>query len=197
MSAADPVILEDPPIVKRLLGDTRLAWIWLPFRLWLGYAWLSSGWGKFQNPAWMDTGAALKGFWENAVKVEPKPVIAFDWYRAFIQYLLDTEAYVWFAKVITFGELGVGLLLLLGAFTGIAAFGGSFLNFNFIMAGTASTNALLFAIATFLVLAWKVAGWWGLDRWLLPALGTPWQRGPVFDERAPPTPMAVEPRATT
>ena len=27
-----------------------------------------------------------------------------------------------------------------------------------------------------IVLAWKVAGWWGLDRWALPLLGTPWQR---------------------
>ena len=28
--------------------------------------------------------------------------------------------------------------------------------------------------AILLVLAWKIAGWYGLDRWLLPWLGTPW-----------------------
>lgn len=44
------------------------------------------------------------------------------------------------------------------------------------MAGSASTNGLLFALAIALMLAWKVAGWYGLDRWLLPLLGTPWQR---------------------
>jgi thiosulfate dehydrogenase (quinone) large subunit len=27
-----------------------------------------------------------------------------------------------------------------------------------------------------LVLAWRNAGWVGLDRWLLRRLGTPWQR---------------------
>ena len=32
----------------------------------------------------------------------------------------------------------------------------------------------LFALTVFLVLAWKVAGYYGVDRWLLPVLGTPW-----------------------
>jgi len=40
-----------------------------------------------------------------------------------------------------------------------------------------STNPLLFILGTWLVLAWRVGGWWGLDRWLLPLLGTPWARG--------------------
>ena len=173
------VIVEDPPFMRRLFGDTRLAILWLPLRLYLGYSWLTSGWGKVNNPAWMETGTALQGFWTNAVRVEPKPVIAIDWYRAFIQYLLDQQAYTWFAKLIALGETLIGVLLILGAFTGIAAFFGGLLNWNFVMAGTASSNALLFAIATWLVLAWKVAGWWGLDRWLLRWLGTPWRLGPL------------------
>jgi thiosulfate dehydrogenase (quinone) large subunit len=107
-------------------------------------------------------------------------MIAVDWYREFIQAMLDAQAYTWFAKVVSISELLVGTALILGAFTGLAAFVGGFLNWNFIMAGTASTNALLFAIATGLVLAWKVAGWIGLDRWLLPALGTPWRPGVLF-----------------
>jgi thiosulfate dehydrogenase [quinone] large subunit len=36
---------------------------------------------------------------------------------------------------------------------------------------------VLFALTVFLVLGWKVAGWVGLDRVLLPLLGTPWQLG--------------------
>jgi thiosulfate dehydrogenase [quinone] large subunit len=35
-------------------------------------------------------------------------------------------------------------------------------------------------IEIFIILAWKTAGWWGLDRWVLPALGTPWRPGSVF-----------------
>jgi thiosulfate dehydrogenase [quinone] large subunit len=128
----------------------------------------------------MTSGEALRDFWQNAVRIDPRPVIAVDWYRAFIQFLLDAGAYTWFAKVIVVGELALGVALILGAFTGLAAFVGGFLNWNFVMAGTASTNALLFAIATWLVLAWKTAGWIGLDRWLLPMLGTPWRPGRLF-----------------
>jgi hypothetical protein len=50
------------------------------------------------------------------------------------------------------------------------------MNFNFQLAGTVSSNPVLFGLSVFLVLGWKVAGWWGVDRWLLPILGTPWQR---------------------
>ncbi len=169
--------IEDPPIARLLFGDTRLAWLWLPLRLWLGFTWLQSGWGKFQNPAWMDGGAALQSWWTRAIVVDPRPVISFDWYREFIAFLLNTGAYTWFAKLVVFGELAIGIALILGAFTGLAAFSAGFMNWNFVMAGTASTNALLFAVATWLVLAWKTAGWIGLDRYLLPLLGTPWRPG--------------------
>jgi thiosulfate dehydrogenase [quinone] large subunit len=94
--------------------------------------------------------------------------------------MLDSGAYTWFAKVIAFGEILVGAALILGAFVGIAAFFGGFMNWNFMMAGSASINPVLFTIAILLVLAWKTAGWWGLDRWLLPILGTPWQPGKAF-----------------
>ena len=78
------------------------------------------------------------------------------------------------------GEVLIGVALIVGLFTGIAAFFGGFMNWNFMMAGTASTNPLLFVIAVALILAWKVAGYYGLDRYVLPALGTPWQTGALF-----------------
>ncbi len=49
------------------------------------------------------------------------------------------------------------------------------MNFNFMLAGSASTNPVLFLLAVLLILAWKVAGYYGLDRVLLHRLGTPWQ----------------------
>jgi thiosulfate dehydrogenase [quinone] large subunit len=97
--------------------------------------------------------------------------------------LVNIEAHTWFSKIIIFGELAVATALILGAFVGVAAFFGGLMNWSFIMAGSASTNGMLFAIATWLVLAWRNAGWIGLDRWLLPALGTPWTPGKVFTAR--------------
>jgi thiosulfate dehydrogenase [quinone] large subunit len=87
---------------------------------------------------------------------------------------LDSNAYVWFAKLVAFGEFLVGIALILGLFVGVAAFFGAFMNWNYIMAGSASSNPLLFVGAVLLMMAWKTAGWYGLDRFLLRRLGTPW-----------------------
>ena len=174
-------VVQDPPRAQRLLNDPRAGWLWLLPRLWLGYQWLESGWGKFSNPKWMQTGEALKGFWAGAVKIPEtgRPPITFDWYRAFIQALLDAQVYTWFSKLVVAGEILIGVALILGAFTGIAAFLGGFMNWNFMMAGSASVNPVFFVISVGLILAWKVAGYIGADYLLLPWIGTPWRGGPI------------------
>lgn len=177
-------IVEDPPVARRLLSDTRAGWLWLIPRIWLGYKWLEASSHKLGDAAWMQTGDALKGFWERAVLIPEsgRPAITFDWYRSFLQAMLDAQAYTWFAKVVALGEALIGIALIVGAFTGIAAFFGAFMNFNFMLAGSASSNPVLFLIAIGLMLAWKVAGNVGADAFLLRRLGTPWQA--VRQERA-------------
>jgi len=169
------VQVNDPPLAQTLFGDRRFAWLWLIPRLYLGWLWFDASQHKIFDPKWVETGEALKGFWLTAVKVDPKPTAYFEWYRQFIQLMLDTQAYVWFGKLVAYGELLIGIALILGAFTGIAAFLGGFMNWNFMMAGTASSNPVLFVLAVLMILAWKTAGYYGLDRWLLPLLGTPWR----------------------
>lgn len=173
------VTVADPPWFFTLFSTTRFAWLWLIIRLYVGYQWISAGYGKLTNPEWW-SGDALASFWAKAIAIpeQGRPDIAYDWYRAFLTYMYDHQWYTWFSKIIMFGETTIGLCLILGAFVGIAAFLGCFLNWNFIMAGSASSNGLLFALSVLLVLAWKVAGWYGLDRYLLPMLGTPWQHHP-------------------
>ena len=170
-------VITDPPFAAALLGSPRWSWIWLIVRLYVGYEWLSSGIGKASNPVWQ-SGAALKGYWERAILIPAapaKPIITYDWYRSFISGLLASGSYTWFAKLVNAGEILVGLGLILGAFVGIAAFFGALMNWNFMVAGTASTNPVLIVLSILLILAWKTAGWWGADRWLLTKLGTPWR----------------------
>jgi thiosulfate dehydrogenase [quinone] large subunit len=176
-TASKAKIIQDPPFLHYLFNSTRAALLWLPLRLWLGYRWLEAASHKVGNPAWVGTGEALKGFWMNAVSIPEvgRPPIAFDWYRSFIQSLIDTQAYTWFGKLVAYGETLVGIALIIGAFTGIAAFFGAFMNWNFMMAGSASTNPLLFIIALALVIAWKVSGYIGADFFLLRWIGVPWQ----------------------
>jgi len=174
--------VQDPPFITRLLSDPRAGWLWVLPRIWLGYQWFTAGLHKAGDPAWTETGAALKGYWSGAVAISAttgKGPITFDWYRCFIQYLLDIQAYTWFAKLVAYGELLIGVALIIGAFTGFADFFGGLMNWNYMMAGSASTNPLLFVIAVGMILAWKVSGYIGADFFLLRWIGTPWRTVPV------------------
>ena len=53
-----PAIVTDSPIARFLFGDVRLAWLWLPLRLYVGWTWLQHGLQKAANPAWTDSGIA-------------------------------------------------------------------------------------------------------------------------------------------
>lgn len=170
--------LETPAIINFLFTDKRAAMIWLIARLWLGYQWIKSGLPKLQNPDWMVSGDALKGFWMNAIKIpeQGRPPIAYDWYRTFLQTMLDAQAYTWFAKLVAISEVLFGVALIAGAFIGVTAFFAGFLNWNFIMAGSASVNGVFFGIAVLLVLAWRIAGYYGVDYFLLPRLADLWMK---------------------
>jgi thiosulfate dehydrogenase [quinone] large subunit len=183
---ASEVEVEGPAFARFLFNNSRAGLFWLPPRLFLGFSWLESGWGKLQNPEWTTDGAALRAYWERAVAIpEPpaRPPISAEWYRDFINTLLAGGHETWFSWVIMLGEVAVALGLLFGALTGIAAFFGALMNMSFLLAGSVSSNPIMFTLAIGLILAWKVAGYYGLDRWLLPRLGTPWRRGSAFEQR--------------
>ena len=182
VSSGTLVRFDDPPVARLLFGDVRLSWLWLVIRLYVGYEWFVAGWEKMQNPAWFggSAGAALTGFIKGALaKSSGAHPDVQAWYAAFLQNAVLPNAALW-SNLVAVGETLVGIALILGIFTGIAAFFGSFMNFNYLLAGTVSTNPLLFLLAMFLILAWKTAGWIGVDRWILNLLGTPWAPGKVF-----------------
>jgi thiosulfate dehydrogenase [quinone] large subunit len=170
--------IDDPPLARALFGDPAWAWIWLILRCYVGVTWLREGIGKAQSPAWVGSEAGtFLTIWVTkalAKTAGPHPDVQ-GWYAAFLRDVVLPNTAAW-SYLVTFGEIAVGLGLVLGAFTGIAAFAGTLLNASFLLAGAVSINPLLFAGASLLVLAWKTAGWWGADRWLLPLIGTPWAR---------------------
>lgn len=168
--------LETPSFISMIFSDKRFSILWLAVRVWLGYQWIEASLHKLSSPDWMQTGNALKGFWMGAVQIpaEGRPAIAYDWYRNFLQVLLDAQAYTWFAKVVAVSELLFGIALIAGIFVGATAFFSGFMNWNFIMAGSASVNGVFFALAVLLVLAWKIAGYIGADYFILPRIADLW-----------------------
>lgn len=180
--ARKDTVIADPPLARFLFSDTRMAVVWLVLRIYVGFSWLDAGLHKVLDAGaktnYIYDGSGLLAFWQRiaAIPAAPaKPVITYDWYRNFIQFMVDNHWEVFFGKLIAFGETAVGIGLILGAFVGIAAVGGAFMNLNFMLAGSASTNPVLLLLGFLLVLAWKTAGYIGLDRYLLPILGTPWK----------------------
>ena len=172
----------EPKLSRFIFANTTMSWFWLIVRLYVGYEWLMAGWGKLGNPLWTGAkaGTAVKGFLMGALAktggVHPD---VSGWYASFINnFALHHTA--GFSYLVVYGEIAVGVCLILGLFTGIAAFFGTFMNLNYLFAGTVSVNPLLLLLQLFLIMAWRVAGWIGLDRLVLPWLGTPWSPGSLF-----------------
>jgi thiosulfate dehydrogenase [quinone] large subunit len=191
--------IPEPPIARFLFADTRMAWFWLIVRLYVGYEWITAGWekltgtsinittfGKNVGGAWVFTnhdGAAILGFANGAVaKATGAHPAVQDWYASFLKTFVIPHPALW-SYLITFGEVAVGLGLIVGALTGIAAVFGMVMNLNYLLAGTVSTNPILGFLAIFLILAWRVAGYYGVDRYLLPLLGTPWTGSLAKEEK--------------
>lgn len=133
----------------------------LPVRVFIGLQWLEAGWHKVTSSGWLDGGASLAKYWQGAAA---KPALPLDWYRDFLQVLLSIHAQSWFSYLVVFGEIAIGLGLIFGCLTGIAALFGIVMNLNFMLAGSLSSNPILLVLALLLItVGWRVAGLYGVD----------------------------------
>lgn len=180
-----PIIeIPEPKLSRFLFANTRFAWFWLLVRLYIGYEWVMAGSEKLHSSVWVgkDAGTAMKGFLMNSLQKNTgqNPDVS-GWYAYFIQHVALQHT-IFLSYLATYGETAIGLALIFGLFTGIAAFFGTFMNLNYLFAGAVSINPIMLLLQLFLILAWRTAGWFGLDRYALPAFGTPWKTGILFDE---------------
>ncbi len=151
-----------------IFTDTRASVIWLVIRLYVGWEWFMAGWQKFGNPNWVgsEAGTAVKGFLMGALKKTSgeHPDVQ-SWYAWFINHIALPNATL-FSYLVTYGEILVGVALIFGLFTVIASFFGAFMNMNYLLAGTVSTNPILLFLAILLLIAHKISGHIGLDYFL-------------------------------
>jgi len=190
--AARAISIEEPRYARFLFNSPSASWIWLVARIWLGYQWLHAGWEKipgtdggwhfaYTSQSWLRSSAGLKGFVGYALTGAkgPHAAVNYGWYAAFLRWIERSGA-DFLAPRIAIGEFVIGAALILGLFTGIAAFFAGMLTMSFGLAGVAGVNPLFFLAEVALILAWRNAGYYGLDRYVLPFVGTPWHRGKVF-----------------
>jgi thiosulfate dehydrogenase (quinone) large subunit len=164
------------PWTRWLFRSRQASVLWLLVRLWLGWQWFSAGWDKLTGAGynnWFTHAAGLQGFiaaantsYDNRAKAFGHPEVNYAWYLHILNSM-DVHAQV-FSQVVTISELAVGIGLLLGCLTGLAAAGGVALNIMYITGGSAGPNGLFILAGVLLILAWRVAGYLGVDFFLLP-----------------------------
>lgn len=133
-------------------------------RIWLGYQWFMSGWGKVTGG--FDASGFLQGAMAKATGDFPA---VSGWYASFLESFALPNVDI-FNVLVPWGELLVGVGLILGAATIPALLAGAFMNLNFLLAGTISTNPIFYTVAMILLFAGSASYLFGVDRFALPLL---------------------------
>lgn len=162
--------------MMNFLGNSKIAAGILVFlRVYIGYQWMVSGYGKiaggqFDATGYLQGAVAAAGGENPAVQA---------WWGTFLETVALPNAEL-FTFVVMWGELLVGIALILGIFTNFSALMGITMNFAFLFSGTVSTNPQMVLITVFIIAAGANAGKYGLDRWVIPFLK---ERTPIIKNK--------------
>ncbi|MFJ6413933.1 DoxX family protein [Terribacillus saccharophilus] len=150
-------------MINTLRHSKGAAVVFLVIRSYLGYTFLSAGLGKL-----MSGNFDASGFVQGALARSDAGVIQ-SWWGSFLEGVVLPNAEI-FSFLVMWGETLVGLELLLGAFTGIAAFMGILMNISFLLSGAVQQNLILIILGLVLIIGGTNAGRYGIDRWIMPSL---------------------------
>lgn len=153
----------------KLFNNKYLIPVWTILRIWLGFQWLIPAMEKLQDPKWVgnEAGKAITGFLKGGLAQASgdHPSVQW-WYAKFIENVALPNAGV-LTYIVPVGELLVGISLILGAFTIAGLIGGALMNLNYMLAGTTSTNPILYTAAIILMAAGANAYTIGIDKLLI------------------------------
>jgi thiosulfate dehydrogenase (quinone) large subunit len=149
-------------MMRTFLKGPKMAVLWTVLRIWLGIQWIEAGYHKIVDG--FDAGGFLQGAMAKAGGDHPAVQ---GWYATFLEGFAVPNVEL-FNVLIPWGEVLVGLGLILGAATIPALIAGAFMNLNFLLAGTVSTNPILFTAAIILLFAGAASYFYGVDRFAVP-----------------------------
>ena len=153
---------------KWLRTSKLAAGILTMLRIYLGFGFLSAGWGKLTAAK----GFSAAGFLTSSIShpvLLPDKSIAYPWYQSFLNGVALPHIGV-FNVLVPYGEFLVGVGLILGVLTTTAAFFGLLMNFMYMFAGSVSSNPLFILIGAFIMAAGYNAGRFGGDYLVIPYL---------------------------
>ena len=155
----DPSAASVPRFIHWIQRSKIAAVIWTAMRVWLGIMWIEAGvaklWGA-ENSAFLHSGAP------GVAGLAAHGVPAYSWWGSFLHGFVVPNA-GWIGVLVAVAEFAIGVALVLGFFTPIAAIGSLLLLFTYMMSGVASVCAFYALFAVVLLAMWPTAGWIGLD----------------------------------
>ncbi len=146
-------------ILTWLRQSKLMAVVWTAARVWLGIMWLQAGvaklWGA-ENPAFLhNNGAGVAGFAAHGAA-------AYSWWGSFLHSAVVPNAGL-IGVVVALAEFTIGICLVLGLLTRVAALMSLGLLFTYVMSGTASVCAFYGLFAIVILATWRTSSWLGLD----------------------------------
>ncbi|MCL2112901.1 DoxX family protein [Lactococcus protaetiae] len=146
----------------KFLRHSRLAAVILTvLRVFIGYQWMSAGIGKLMAEESFSASGLINGALNSPT--------AYPWFHSFLSLTTDSGANTaFFDFVVPWGQVIVGLALILGAYTLFVASAGLMMNIAFILSGVISENPTFILIQVLILVAGYNAGRYGLDYWITP-----------------------------
>lgn len=142
------------------LRESKYATVaWLAVRVWVGIMWMEAGWSKVfgaENAAFLhNNGAGVAGFAGHGAP-------AYSWWGSIMHSFVVPNA-SWIAVLVAFGELAIGIGLVVGFLTRTAAIASLVLLFTYVMSGTASVTAFYAMCAIIVLATWRTSTWISVD----------------------------------
>jgi thiosulfate dehydrogenase (quinone) large subunit len=150
-------------------------------RVWVGWEFLQAGWDKIfgaERAVFIGSqaGTAVKGLLGFSLQIAPGGAMAqpqhpevTGWYASLIRHIFLPHAEA-MSYMVSFGEVLVGLALIVGIFTRFSAAMGLLMNLSYMLAGVSSLSPIMMLIEIPIVLGGTTATYYAIDRFLLPYL---------------------------
>ena len=148
----------------KLIRQSRVFTVLLTLlRVYIGFQWVQSALGKF----FAEESFSASPLITNAINSSSE----YGWFQSFLAFITDSgQSTALFDFMIPWGQLLVGIALILGAFTLAAAFFGILMNFSFLLAGVVSINPTFIVIQTLILIGGYNSAVLGLEYLIVPKL---------------------------
>ncbi|MGG0185975.1 DoxX family protein [Bacillus rhizoplanae] len=148
-------------VIQFLRGNKAVSYVLAAVRIYIGYTWLMAGMKKLTGG--FDATGYLKGALEQASGAHPAVQ---SWWASFLNEVAIPNVEL-FNFLVTWGELLVGIGLIVGCLTKTAVFFGLVMNFSYMFSGSTGVNPQLVILSMFILVSGYNAGKFGVDGFIL------------------------------